>query len=155
MGTPQNLQGNNEADPVPATPCDKSKPSLHLHRADICFATNYLGHFLLSHLLLDTIAASAPSRIVNLASVMHWAGTAAFEPLLSGPCATGYSESKLAMVMHANELCVRVRQMYPDRDVRVFSVDPGFTASDIWRNFNRGPWALIDVVCSWPLRHEV
>jgi NAD(P)-dependent dehydrogenase (short-subunit alcohol dehydrogenase family) len=38
------------------------------------FATNYLGHFLLTRLLLDLLRANAPARVVSLSSQMHRAG---------------------------------------------------------------------------------
>jgi NAD(P)-dependent dehydrogenase (short-subunit alcohol dehydrogenase family) len=45
------------------------------------FALNNLAYFLLTNLLLDTLKASAPSRIVNLASGAHQMGTINFDDL--------------------------------------------------------------------------
>ena len=36
---------------------------------DRVFATNYLGHFLLTYLLVGKMKASAPARVVNVTSV--------------------------------------------------------------------------------------
>src|SRR5690554_1841348 len=42
------------------------------------FAVNHLAYFLLTHLLLDVLKASAPARIVNVSSQTHHWGTIDF-----------------------------------------------------------------------------
>jgi NAD(P)-dependent dehydrogenase (short-subunit alcohol dehydrogenase family) len=76
---------------------------------ELGFAVNYLSHFLLTALLLPLLRASAPARIVNVASVgqseidfhdvMLERG---YDPMRS------YSQSKLAQVMHTFELAERL-----------------------------------------------
>ena len=41
---------------------------------EMTFAVNYLAPFLLTHLLLDKLKASAPARIVNVSSGSHQSG---------------------------------------------------------------------------------
>ena len=77
------------------------------------FGVNYLGHFLLTELLLDTLKASAPSRVVNVSSVAH-VGTRREVAAIHLDDLTwddreykglmAYSESKLAMLLHASHL---------------------------------------------------
>ena len=43
------------------------------------FGCNYLGHFLLTHLLMSKILASKSARIVNLSSIAHNAGVMHFD----------------------------------------------------------------------------
>lgn len=41
---------------------------------EMTWAVNHLAYFLLTNLLLDVLQASAPARIVNVSSAMHWQG---------------------------------------------------------------------------------
>jgi NAD(P)-dependent dehydrogenase (short-subunit alcohol dehydrogenase family) len=75
------------------------------------FALNHLAAFLLTELLLDRLAASAPARVVTVSSGAQSQGTIDFDDLqgerkYSGQ--TAYSQSKLASVMFTYELARRL-----------------------------------------------
>jgi NAD(P)-dependent dehydrogenase (short-subunit alcohol dehydrogenase family) len=78
---------------------------------EMTFAVNYLAYFLLTKLLLDVLKASAPSRIVNVASGDHSNGTIDFDDLQGEKgykVAKAYSQSKLATVLFTYELARRL-----------------------------------------------
>ncbi|MCM6772442.1 SDR family oxidoreductase [Nocardia sp. CDC159] len=100
------------------------------------FATNHLGGFLLTELLLDRVVASAPARIVFTSSVMHYGASLDFDDLnlrrgYSGQKA--YSRSKLANVLYARALSRRLA----GTGVTVNAFHPGAVATGIW---NAAPW---------------
>jgi retinol dehydrogenase-12 len=104
------------------------------------FGTNYVGPFLLTSLLLDRLRASAPARIVSVASVAHYDAPgidwdAIRRPTRSITGMREYSVSKLANVLHAQELA---RQL-DGSGVTTYALHPGVIASDIWR---RVPWPV-------------
>jgi NAD(P)-dependent dehydrogenase (short-subunit alcohol dehydrogenase family) len=77
------------------------------------FATNHLGPFLLTNLLLDRIRESTPSRIVNVASTAHSAARKGipFDDLGSERHYAGmrvYGQSKLANILFTLELARRL-----------------------------------------------
>jgi NAD(P)-dependent dehydrogenase (short-subunit alcohol dehydrogenase family) len=75
------------------------------------FAVNHLAAFLLTNLLLDRLTASAPARVVTVASAAQATGSIDFDDLQGE---RGYSErkaypqSKLASVMFTYELARRL-----------------------------------------------
>lgn len=93
------------------------------------FAVNYLGHFLLTKLLLDTMKASAPSRIINITSGIHVMGHINFDDLNSRQRYSGaraYSQAKLAVVLFTYELA----RLLEGTDVTVNVVNPGLVATN-------------------------
>uniref|UniRef100_A0A3P9B8I7 Retinol dehydrogenase 13 n=1 Tax=Maylandia zebra TaxID=106582 RepID=A0A3P9B8I7_9CICH len=80
---------------------------------DMQFGVNHLGHFLLTNLLLDKLKESAPSRVINLASLAHIVGKLDFEDLnwekKKFDTKQAYCQSKLANVLFTRELAKRLQ----------------------------------------------
>jgi NAD(P)-dependent dehydrogenase (short-subunit alcohol dehydrogenase family) len=98
------------------------------------FGVNHLGHFLLTDLLLDRLKASAPARIVVVASVAHTGARRGldFEDLQSERryrSMDAYSKSKLANVYFTRELARRL----DGTGVTVNAMHPGYVRSDFGR----------------------
>lgn len=71
------------------------------------------GHFLLTNLLLAKLKESAPSRVINLASLAHIVGKMDFEDLnwekKKFDTKQAYCQSKLANVLFTRELAKRLQ----------------------------------------------
>jgi NAD(P)-dependent dehydrogenase (short-subunit alcohol dehydrogenase family) len=79
---------------------------------ELQFATNMLGHFALTGLLLDTLAAAPRARVVSLSSITHRNAHLDFADLMSERAyraAPTYGRSKLATTIFGLELDRRLR----------------------------------------------
>jgi NAD(P)-dependent dehydrogenase (short-subunit alcohol dehydrogenase family) len=95
---------------------------------EMTFALNYLGYFLLTNLLLDTLKASAPARIVNVSSRSHARARIDFDDLQSRSRYHGlraYAHSKLAIVLFTYELARRLE----GTGVTANALHPGLVAT--------------------------
>ncbi|MDV3277468.1 MAG: SDR family oxidoreductase [Nitrososphaerales archaeon] len=96
-------------------------------------AVNYFAPFLLTNLLVDVLVASAPSRVVNVASVAHH-GSALDLDDMNGRKSQGtfglraYGRSKLALVLFTYELARRLQ----GKGVTVNCLHPGAVRTNIW-----------------------
>jgi len=94
------------------------------------FAVNHLAYFLLTGLLLDRLKASAPARVVNVASDAHHWGTIDFADL-QGEKRYGwrpiYGRSKLANILFTRELARRL----DGTGVTVNCLHPGAVATNL------------------------
>lgn len=113
------------------------------------FEVNHLAYFLLTHLLLDLLKASVPSRIVNVSSGIHFRGSIDFDDLQSENGYRGfrvYGNTKLMNIYFTNELARRLK----DANVTVNSLSPGFCATRLSRESSGAMKALVKLIAKKP-----
>jgi len=99
------------------------------------FATNHLGYFLFTNLLLNNLKAAPQARIINLASAAEGMGKINFEDL---NLKTGYSsmkayaQSKLANIIFTYELAKRLK----NTSVTTNCVHPGVVKTNFGKELS-------------------
>ncbi|EOY23246.1 NAD(P)-binding Rossmann-fold superfamily protein [Theobroma cacao] len=137
-GLPLNILINNAG--IMATSFMLSKDGIELQ-----FATNHMGHFLLTNLLLETMKKTADGsktegRIVNVSSRRHkfsYPEGIRFDKIndQSGyNSVSAYGQSKLANVLHANELARRLKE--DQVAITANSIHPGVIATNLFRHLS-------------------
>uniref|UniRef100_A0A8K9XIZ3 Dehydrogenase/reductase (SDR family) X-linked n=1 Tax=Oncorhynchus mykiss TaxID=8022 RepID=A0A8K9XIZ3_ONCMY len=126
-GLPLHILVNNEA--VMLVPEGRTEEGFERH-----FGVNYLGHFLLTLLLLDTLKHSGKrgscSRVVTLSSSAHDAGEIQLDSLQCYSAHVAYSQSKLALLLFSSHLQQRLdRGGFP---VSSCAVDPGMVDTSLY-----------------------
>ena len=102
---------------------------------EMAFGVNHLGHFLLTQLLLDTLKASAPAKVVTVASRAHlmayqgldWPALQQATRSLTGT--REYGVSKLANILFSAHLA----KVLAGTGVSTYSLHPGVVDTEVWR----------------------
>ncbi|HEY7340929.1 MAG TPA: SDR family oxidoreductase [Ktedonobacterales bacterium] len=103
---------------------------------EMTFAVNHLAPFLLTNLLLDTLRASAPARVVSVASDAHMGASIPFDDLQHKQgryqWLKVYGQTKLANIMFTYALARRLA----GSGVTANALHPGVVATGIYRSTN-------------------
>lgn len=110
-----NGAGGNRAGAT--VPRDGAFTDLQLDEVDKVFALNYKGTFLPSQVFCRYFAERGRGIVINTSSM------SALAPLTNVP---GYSNAKAAVTNLTQWLAVQVKVDYPDADIRVNEIAPGF-----------------------------
>ncbi|EHB11635.1 Dehydrogenase/reductase SDR family member on chromosome X, partial [Heterocephalus glaber] len=119
------------------------------------FGLNYLGHFLLTNLLLDSLKESGSpahcSRVVTVSSATHYVGELNMEDLQGSRSYSAhgaYAQSKLALVMFSYHL----QRLLGAQGCHVTAnvVDPGVVNTDLYKHVFWGT-RLVQKVLGWLL----
>ncbi len=100
---------------------------------ELQFATNHLGHFLLTNLLINHMPDHSSSRIVALSSLAHKGARIHFDNINcenTGDAGDAYGQSKLANLMFGDELHRRLKRK--NRKIIALTVHPGGSDSGLF-----------------------
>jgi NAD(P)-dependent dehydrogenase (short-subunit alcohol dehydrogenase family) len=96
------------------------------------FATNHLGHFALTGLILPTLLATPKSRVITTSSMMQMAGKIEFDNLNSERSYSrwlAYGRSKLANALFAFELQRRLKRA--GAETISLAAHPGYATTNL------------------------
>ncbi|XP_050378728.1 short-chain dehydrogenase TIC 32, chloroplastic-like isoform X6 [Argentina anserina] len=153
-GLPLNILINNAG--VMATPFKFSQDNIELQ-----FATNHLGHFLLTNRLLETMKrtsreSSTEGRIVNVASLGHKFGYREgirFDDINNESRHNkyrAYNQSKLANILHANELARRLKIKQEEGvEITANSLHPGEICTNLVRSIHSCSLVYNRILLKW------
>lgn len=113
---------------IMATPKTYTKDGFESH-----IGVNHLGHFLLTDLLLDALKKSESGRIVVVSSILYLAGRISKQDInrdKSYNKYTAYAQSKLANILFAKQLAVKLK----DTNIVVNSCHPGVVKTELIRH---------------------
>ncbi|MFJ9580390.1 oxidoreductase [Streptomyces sp. NPDC101191] len=108
---------------------------------ELQFAANHLGHFALTGLLLDRLAAGRDPRVVTVSSLQHRKGRIDFDDIDGARRYSPmghYNQAKLANTVFGHELHLRLTAA--GSPVRSVLAHPGYTATNLQ---NDTPVALV------------
>ena len=114
---------------------------------------NYIGHFLLTHLLLDILKNSGAARIINVSSLAHMVvKDINYDDLQAEKkyeSMTAYAQSKLASILHAVALQKHLDQQ--GAAVKIVALHPGIVRTKVNRNYTQGALMNIAITSVYPL----
>ncbi|MFS8003477.1 putative very-long-chain 3-oxoacyl-CoA reductase [Helianthus anomalus] len=148
-GLPIHVLINNAGVLSPQFKLSNEKIELH-------FATNHLGHFLLTNLLLETMKTTSyeqntEGRIINVSSEGHrFAYSGPLSDYMNNESSYSsiyaYGLSKLANILHANELARLLKGV----NITANSLHPGFIDTELFRGHN-----IFSIICNRILRYFI
>ncbi|KAK4873184.1 hypothetical protein RN001_015213 [Aquatica leii] len=111
-----------------------TKDGLEIH-----YGVNYLGHFVLTNLLLSPLLNAESSRIIVISSTLHERGTL---DNVGAKTTDNYANSKLANLYFCKELASRLH----GTNVKVMTVCPGWTNTNLFRHHTLKWYQIILIV---------
>ena len=120
---------------------------------EMTFAVNHLAPFLLTSLLMDSMKASAPARIINVSSNVERMGSINFADLQYEKRYSSfgaYAQAKLATVLFTYELARRLE----GTGVTTNAITPGPVATNFAKNGNHPMNILLPIIFRFATRAE-